>query len=71
MRRLPYTLGPALALCLPTAAHACLTCGNHGDTIRTLFVYGGFIFLPFALVTGVGYYIRSQVRELQADQPNP
>ena len=71
MSRPAALLGFALAALLPQAAAACTICGNHGDTVRTLLVYGGFMLMPFLLAGGVGFVIYRQVQELSAARDTP
>lgn len=76
MRRAGAVLSFLVALALPERAHACLTCGNHGDQVATLCVYGAFMLTPFVLAAGIAYVIRRQIAQLDpadatAAQPFP
>ena len=65
MRRLRVLSGVLGVFGLPGMAEACTICGEHGDTTATLFVYGAFMVIPFALFGGVVWVVRQQLRELQ------
>ena len=69
MRSFGLILGLAVALAVlaPRTAYACLTCGNHGDTLATLYVFGTFMTVPWMLAAGVAVVIRKQMRALEDD----
>lgn len=57
-------LGLLFTFCLPLAAQACTTCGNHGDTVQTFLAYASFMLVPFLLAGGVGVVIHRQIQTL-------